>query len=164
MAAGDAHELRALVGLERRHRPPAAHRDRGGDVGHLERGGLDHALADRGRADREVVSDLARGRDRALGGARDRRGLVEAEPLGDGDQPLAAELGARAARTPSCTRPRTRSGTCRRSPRRWRCGGCSRRASPRCCTGKTVVSFTIPACERAGGGDDLHRRAGRLER
>ena len=47
-----------LVGLERRHRAPAAHRDRRRHVGHLERGGLDLALADRRGADREVVADL----------------------------------------------------------------------------------------------------------
>ena len=134
VAARDADEPGSLVGLERRQRPAAPHRERRADVGHLERGGQDLALADCGGSDFEIAVQ-ARRRDRALDRAGDRRGLVEAEFLGHREQPLRRRLVPRVARTPSCTTPRTSSGACRRSLPRRRCGACSRRGSPACCTG-----------------------------
>jgi len=48
------------MGLERRQRAPAAHRDRRADVGHLERGRQDLALADRRGAGFEIAAQAVR--------------------------------------------------------------------------------------------------------
>jgi hypothetical protein len=87
------------VEVERRQGAQPAAGDRGRHVGHLQRRGLQAALADRARADRQVVADLAGGGQRGRCGARDRRGRVEAERLRRGHEPLRAELGAHGAKT-----------------------------------------------------------------
>ena len=97
-----------LVGEQGGDRPPAAHRDRRRDVGHLQRGGLDQTLADRRGADGEVVADRCRRRDRRSAAPGIEGGLVEAEPLGHGHQPPRRRPWRRAGRTPSCRRPRRR--------------------------------------------------------
>ena len=69
--------------------------DRRGDLGHPQRRGGDLALADRARADREVVADLAGRRDRRRAARRrSRRGSLKPKRLGRLDEPLRAELGA----------------------------------------------------------------------
>ena len=102
------------VGIGRR--PPIA--IVAADVGHLERAGLDLALADRRGADREVAADRARGRDRGLGRAGDRGLLVEAEALGHGHQPLAAELGPERGEHRVARHRERVQEACRRMPRR----------------------------------------------
>ena len=166
LRARGAHGVgRAAMGgvvVERQVRPAPAQADGRSDRRHLQRRGLHAALADRRRADGQVVADLAGGRDGALGRPRDVRRCVEAEALGGGDEALRAELGAerredRVARLGEGDDERAAAGLAvgvleldalRAPPRLHRVG---------------LLRVRDPRLERARRRDDLERRAGRLQ-
>src|SRR6201999_3700975 len=89
-----AHRARVGVLEQRRLVADAVLADRRRDERHLQRRRLHLALADRRRADRQIVADLVRRRDRRGRLAREDRVLVEAELLRGGDEVLRAQLRA----------------------------------------------------------------------
>ena len=137
-------------------------RDRRRHAHHLQRRRLHASLADRRRADGQVVADLRRRRDRARRGPGDVGGVVEPEPLGDADEPRCPERGAQR--------------------REHRVAGDRERLRERPAAILAVGVLELDAAqrrrrrvgirglrrgdlrlERPGQREDLHRRAGRLQ-
>ena len=154
LRAGAARPARSVSGV----RTPSS-RDRRRDPRHLQRRRLHAPLADRRRADGELVADLVGRRDRARRRAGDAEVLVEAERLGRLRRAAPGPGARRAARRPSCTSARRTGAATRRTTRRWRSRARRPRASPPSATGIGRVAAREARLERAGERDHLERRA-----
>ena len=150
-----------VVAHDARARPAPALGDRRPHHRHLQRRRQVAVLADGACADREAVGQLAGRWDRARLGVGDARSLVEAEGLRHRHQALGAELGPerredRVARVDEGLRERAAArlaaGVTQPDPRERR-GSADREAARRRRDARR---------QRAGDGDDLERRAGRL--
>ena len=135
-----------------------------GRLGHLQRRRLHLALADRGRADREVVADRVGLRDRALGDDREGGRAVEAERARrSATRRCRAELRAerredRVAGDGEGLHERPAADLAAGVRRAGR-----RRARPGSRTGRSSLELGDAGLERAGGRDHLERRARRLQ-
>ena len=153
------------VEVERRAAGAAAPADRRGDDRHLQRGRLHAALADRRRADREVVADLARPRGIVLVAAPGMPGS-RLKPKRSATSTSRRAPSSRAERGEDRV-ARLREGlrrACRRTTRRWRSRARRPRASPSSATGIRAARARRGCASSAPvERDDLERRARRLQ-